>query len=232
MFGLVWEHLCAPPLRTGRQGRLNKAGFGYDEHRDCKWSRLVLIFVAALSGCLVLSVWVTNAKAEKGSPEKARKVFDLAKSAYATKDYDAAIRLASVAIDLCPDCGYSFYRFRGGLYCKVKADYLKAVEDFTKAIEQNDGPAIYYLRGDALLALGYTELAIQDYKRCLERTPNDGKVWYYLARAYALNGRKDLALQAIEQGLATGTHHAGKLIRLREAIERGTPIPDHAPCSN
>jgi len=80
--------------------------------------------------------------------------------------------------------------------------------------------------------MGLLEKGIKDYTTCLKYYPTDGKVWYYKARALALAGKTGEALQTIQRGFATKTHHWKKLEKLREAILNGDKIPYHVPCSN
>jgi predicted Zn-dependent protease len=82
------------------------------------------------------------------------------------------------------------------------------------------------------MALGYYQKASEDYLVFLRRAPKDGKVWSYLVEAYALMKRSDLALAAINRGLATGSHWSGKLKELQMQIMMGQKITPHRPFSN
>jgi len=147
-------------------------------------------------------------------------------------NYDVAITFATKAIRLNPG-SLGIYRLRG-IANGRKGKYPNAIKDFTYVLRRNPKhfSKIYYLRGDCFVAIGLLEMGIKDYTMCLKYNPLDGKVWYYKARALALAGKTTKALQTIQRGLATITHHRGKLEKLRKAILSGDKIPYHAPCSN
>jgi len=85
------------------------------------------------------------------------------------------------------------------------------------------------------MGLGYMQNAIEDYSAILKRYPgNDGsgKIWFYLAEALALTNRNDLAIKAIDNGCATGSHWCEAMKILREKIVSGEKIVPHKPFSN
>jgi tetratricopeptide (TPR) repeat protein len=147
-------------------------------------------------------------------------------------NYDVAIKFATAAIRLNPK-ELGAYRIRGLAQARKK-NYPSAIKDFTYVLRRNPKhfSKTYYLRGDCFVAIRLLEMGIKDYTTCLKYNPKDGKVWYYKARALALAGKTAEALQTIQRGFATKTHHRGKLEKLREAILSGDKIPYHAPCSN
>lgn len=147
-------------------------------------------------------------------------------------NYDVAIKFATTAIRLNPK-ELGVYRIRGLAHAH-KRNYPSAIKDFTYVLRRNPKrfSKTYYLRGDCFVAMGLLKMGIKDYTTCLKYNPTDGKVWYYKARALALAGKTTEALQTIQRGFATKTHHRGKLEKLREAILSGDKIPYHAPCSN
>jgi len=143
-----------------------------------------------------------------------------------------SIRKLNSAIKLSPGC-LECYRFRAKVWVTLK-NYKNAIRDYSQIlkIDPKKYPHVYYLRADCFTELGFYKQGIMDYTKCLKLMPKDGKVWYYRARSFALSGQFANALKDINQGLATGTHHARSLIKLREAILTGKPIPYHAPGSN
>lgn len=147
-------------------------------------------------------------------------------------NYDVAIKFATEAIRLNPGC-LDTYRTRGIAHAR-KGEYQRAIKDFTYVFRRKPirFSKTYYLRGDCFVALWLLEMGIKDYTTCLKYHPTAGKIWYYKARALALAGKTIEALQTIQRGFATKTHHRDKLEKLRAAILSGDKIPYHAPCSN
>jgi tetratricopeptide (TPR) repeat protein len=161
-----------------------------------------------------------------------QRLINEAKVCLENKNIKCSLQKISTAISLSPKC-IDCYRFRARIWVGMK-NYKNAISDYTKIlkIEPNKYPHVYYLRGDCFAEIGFYAQAIKDYTACLKLMPKDGKVWYYRARVFALSGQTKNALDDINKGLATGTHHSNSLIKLREAILRGAPIPYHAPGSN
>lgn len=159
-------------------------------------------------------------------------VMQLASQNLKKRNYDVALKFATAAIRLNPK-ELGAYRIRGCVYANKRL-YTKAIKDFTYILRRKPGhfSKTYYLRGDCFVAIGLLKLGIKDYTMCLKYNPMDGKVWYYKARALALAGMTTEALQTIQRGIATKTHHMGKLEKLRKAILSGDKIPYHTPCSN
>jgi tetratricopeptide (TPR) repeat protein len=179
----------------------------------------------------LFSFWLSTDLAN-ADDENIKILMNQAKICLSNKNIKCSLQKINRAIFLSPnniDC----YRFRAKIWIGLK-DYQNAIKDYTKIlnIKPSQYPHIYYLRGDCFTELGFFKQGIMDYSKCLKHFPNDGKVWYYRARAFALSGKFANALKDINRGLATGTHHANSLIKLREAIILGKPIPYHAPASN
>src|SRR5258708_2237434 len=82
---------------------------------------------------------------------------------------------------------------------------------YSRAIEHDGTNATAYgWRGQNYAALGYLDLAIQDYQRCLDIDPEYELCRLHLAVAYLYLGRTDDALRFYEMGLENGytRHHA------------------------
>ncbi|MCD4713263.1 MAG: tetratricopeptide repeat protein [Clostridiales bacterium] len=175
---------------------------------------------------------VQAASAETRTKARARTAMKLATQNFKKGNYDVAIKYTTTAIRLSPEY-LDAYRFRGSAHA-FKREYSSAIKDFTYVLRRKPKhfSTTYYLRGDCFVAIGLLERGIKDYTTCLKYNPKDGKVWYYKARALALSGKTVEALQTIQRGIATKTHHMGKLEKLQKAIFSGDKIPYHAPCSN
>ena len=185
-------------------------------------------------GCLLsFSLFTAHvALAETRVKAKALTAMQLAVQNLKKGNYDVAIKFATSVIRLNPK-ELGAYRIRGLSHAR-KRNYPSAIKDFTYVLRRNPKhfSTTYYLRGDCFVATGLLTVGIKDYTTCLKYNPKDGKVWYYKARALALAGRTAEALQTVQHGLATKTHHWKKLKKLRAAILSGDKIPYHAPCSN
>lgn len=61
----------------------------------------------------------------------------------------------------------------GAIYLDVKKDYKKAIEYFTKAVNMdNSWAAAYFARGYSYAKLGDKQMAINDYRKCLQIDEN------------------------------------------------------------
>ena len=192
------------------------------------------VTILILVGCLLGFGFFTAhiALAETRVKTRPLTAMQLASQNLKKGNYDVAIKFATTAIRLNPK-ELGAYRIRGLAHAH-KRNYPSAIKDFTYVLRRNPkrSSKTYYLRGDCFVAMGLLEMGIKDYTTCLKYIPKDGKVWYYKARAFALAGKTSEALQTIQRGIATKTHHMDKLEKLREAILSGDKIPYHAPCSN
>lgn len=149
------------------------------------------------------------------------------------------LQLCSEAIRLQPREVGTYYRC--GFILGRMGDYVSAVKNFSYVIK-NDGnggrlkyPAARKFRADCFMGLGMLQNAIDDYSHIVKQNPkgdSTGKIWFYLAEALALANRKDLALNAIEQGCATGSHWCERMRFLQAKILKGERIVPHQPLSN
>jgi len=190
----------------------------------------ILMLVGYLFSFSLFTIHV--ALAETRVKAKALTAMQLAVQNLKKGNYDVAIKFATSVIRLNPK-ELGAYRIRGLAHAH-KRNYPSAIKDFTYVLRRNPKhfSTTYYLRGDCFVAMGLLKMGIKDYTACLKYNPKDGKVWYYKARALTLAGKTTEALQTIQSGFATKTHHRGKLEKLRKAILSGDKIPYHAPCSN
>lgn len=61
-------------------------------------------------------------------------------------------------------------------------------------------------RGDLLLRLGQTALAVQSLEEAVSREPQMARSWFYLGQAYALGGRADLAEDGLRKAVQSRVH--------------------------
>ena len=154
-------------------------------------------------------------------------------------NHSVVLKLCNEAIRLQPREVGTYYRC--GLILGRMGDYVSAVKNFSYVIT-NDGnggrlkyPAARKFRADCFMGLGMLQNAIDDYSHIVKQNPkgdSTGKIWFYLAEALALANRKDLALNAIEQGCATGSHWCERMRFLQAKILKGEQIVPHQPLSN
>jgi tetratricopeptide (TPR) repeat protein len=169
---------------------------------------------------------------------KVRQLLNQAEAYNGMKAYPQAIAVYNRAIKLQPN-NLSLYYGRATSWGKM-GNYINAIRDFTTVIKHDRSgennkprfPHAWRFRADCFMALGYLSNAMADYSRFLRFSPKDGKVWSYLAEAYYLMGRRELALQAIQRGLETGPHWSKKLRKLQLQVLKGEKITPHKPLSN
>lgn len=190
----------------------------------------ILLLMGYLLSFVLLTAHAVSAETKVNA--RVRTAMQLASQNFKKGNYDIAIKFATTAIRLSPG-DLNAYRIRGIAHAHKK-NYPSAIKDFTYVLQRNPkrSSKTYYLRGDCFVAMRLFEMGIKDYTTCLKYNPTDGKVWYYKARALALAGKTAEALQTIQRGIATKTHHMGKLEKLWKAILSGDKIPYHQPCSN
>jgi len=169
------------------------------------------------------------------------KVNSLVKSAdsYARQgNIVVALQLYDQAIAMRPgDLGVYYQR---GLMLGRTGHYGSAINDFSLVIQKDESsrrrrfPSARKYRAEALVGLGQYQMAADEYKAQLRQSSSggNGKIWFYLAETYALLHRNDLALDAINRGVATGSHWSGKMENLRIKIITGQKIEPHKPFSN
>ena len=197
--------------------------------------RIFVLFIAvALSGLLLLGDNQCLAASEFSG-----KIGVLVKNAEAYSrqgNHSMALALYNQAIHLQPSNTGLYYR-RAAMFGRY-GDYLSAVNDLTRVIRADERnkkrkfPAARKFRAECFATLGLLEKAVAEYKLILRLNPKSGKLWYYLAETYAYMQRQDLAMSAIQKGLATKTHWSGNLIGLQARISTGEKISLHRPFSN
>jgi predicted Zn-dependent protease len=134
------------------------------------------------------------------------------------------------AIQLQPGNNQLYYR-RAMIMGRIGM-YAPAIREFSRFVHLKGYPHAVRFRGDCFMALNDMQSAARDYLSFLRKAPRDGKVWLYLAEAYALMGDKRSALEAINRGLAAGSHWSKALDELRTRILTNQAIRAHKPLSN
>ncbi len=146
------------------------------------------------------------------------------KEALALKYISEAIRLQPKRVEL--------YYKRAFILGKA-GQYVYAIKEFNRFVNLKEYPHAVAFRGDCFMAVGNYAQAAKDYTVFLREYPQSGKVWSYLAEAFALVGNQRAALQAIDRGLNTVARQwHGRLQSLRELILTNQRIIPHKPLSN
>ena len=151
-------------------------------------------------------------------------------------DYARALQMYNRAIEVAPGEPGLHYR-RAYVYGR-SGHYMSAINDLTMVIQADENnaklkfPAARKFRAECYAVSGLLSKAVEDYTFLLRKNPGSGKLWHYLAEVFAVMQRRDLALKAIERGLATNTHWNGKLKALQGRIMAGQKITLHPPFSN
>ena len=181
-----------------------------------------LVFVLLLTPKLCLP---------RSSSDKVKTLLEKAEIYSRRGNHYMALKLCNTALNIQPRNMDIYYR---QAFCFGRAgNYVNAIKDFTLVIKRDKSYShAPRFRADCLVALGNYRGAVADYLTFLRKHPKDGKVWSYLAETYALMGRSDLALRAVNKGLATGSHWSPRLKRIRNKILTGQKVVPHKPFSN
>jgi len=130
-------------------------------------------------------------------------------------DAQAGVDAVDMALRLDPNLSLA-YAVRGEVQgdmipSRGAVEWEDASESFSRAIEHDGTNATAFAwRAMDYAALGYFDLAIQDYQRCLDIDPAYELCRQHLAFVYLCLGRTDDALRFYEMGLENGytVHHA------------------------
>lgn len=150
-----------------------------------------------------------------------------------------ALGMYDRAIELKPGDVGLIYR-RAWIHGR-SGNYMGAIQDLTLVINADEKnpkrryPAARKFRAECFASAGFLHKAAEEYIALLRRNPGSkgsGKIWYYLAEVYAVMHRKDLAIKAIQRGIATGSHWGAKCKGLEKRIMAGRKITLHPPFSN
>lgn len=189
--------------------------------------------------CVAVAILVgASAGAENNGNEfYKKKLIQEANRCLSAADYVRAVQMATEAIKISPRDADG-YLFRARIWIRTKL-YANAIKDFTSAIQLagKQNAQYYRYRGDCWVELQQYDKGITDYTISLHLDPDLYKSLYYRARAYALAGQKEKALEDIQRGIdlaskGIGTHHKDWFLILREVITLNKPIPYNPPVSN
>jgi tetratricopeptide (TPR) repeat protein len=120
---------------------------------------------------------------------------------------------------------------RDGEFYLESGDYYKALDSYTRAINQNPGDSVAYLgRATAYLELGHLDMALDDYNAAVALLPNDAGVYVDRGLARELQGKYQLALEDYTKAIglnpsnASAYYHCGnaymELGNTSQAFER------------
>jgi len=141
-----------------------------------------------------------------------------------------ALSYMNKAIQLQPGNKDLYYR-RAFVMGRIGA-YSAAIQEFSRFVNMRGYGHAVRFRGDCFMALSDFRSASRDYLAFLRKAPGDGKVWLYLAESLALMGDRRSALEAVDRGLATGSHWSKALQNMKTKIMTNQMIKPHKPLSN
>lgn len=147
-----------------------------------------------------------------------------------------AVKFCDQAIQLRPNDLSLFYQRaliwgRGGFYTNAVKDLSLVIREDGQSTRRRF-PAARKFRAECFAVLGQMQRAVDEYKALLQENPQSGKLWYYMAEILAVMKRTAWALQAADRGIATGSHWAVRLEKLKNNILLGQEIKLHRPFSN
>lgn len=141
-----------------------------------------MIFVLFSLNCYAVDNLTAQQKEAKEWLEKAKDVDCI----------ELKIEYYTKAIELCPKHIFANY-IRGWAYSDL-GEYQKAIDDYSKAIEQLDpktnsvhkllGSFLYFKRAIAYIDLGEYQKAIDDYTKTIKLNPEDANAYYNRGLTY------------------------------------------------
>jgi len=112
------------------------------------------------------------------------------------------------------------FKVEGNNFLKA-ANYSKAIESYTKAIELNDGNAIYWLnRAIAKINMTNYESALEDAEAAITRDPNYTKAYYRKGQCLAALNRINDAIAAFEEAERRASSDPTLLQNIREQLRQ------------
>jgi tetratricopeptide (TPR) repeat protein len=132
----------------------------------------------------------------------ARTYADVAESLFQSGHREDAVRAMGQAIKQTPKNGF-LYTTRGR-YLLRGEEYVRALPDFTKAIEMDPSQRqdwIYRMRADCYVNLGNFQAAIADLKKAIALKPHD-EYYKMLGEVYYQLKRLDEAADSFSKGIA------------------------------
>ena len=131
-------------------------------------------------------------KAVKTEPLEAKNYFNWGVCLTRLRRYDEAIYAFKHAISLDRDNTYSYYNL-ADLY-RLTNNYAEAIVHYDVVIRKKpEFSRARFGKGLALYSLGRTEEALLEFLKAAELSPDDPKVYGFVAASYAKLGRQDKA---------------------------------------
>ena len=125
---------------------------------------------------------------------------DLSLSYYLDRQYDRAIEVAQMAIDLDPNFARAHFRLGQNLLKKKRFD--EAISEFKKAMALADDPPTYLAGlGQAYAAAGRTQEASQTIQQLIEISKSSYVPAYQIALIYANSGDKDHVFEWLDKAI-------------------------------
>lgn len=132
-----------------------------------------------------------------------------------TGSLDAAVKDLSSVIDMNPSSSdlYAAYVLRGTVYERNKED-IKALQDYTRAIEINPGSVdIHFRMGLVNRRLKNYEESIEDFCRVIELDAANGDAYYERGTTYAYLKDKDNVLKDFKSAARCGNSEAKEFLK-------------------
>jgi tetratricopeptide (TPR) repeat protein len=157
-----------------------------------------IFLLAAFSavGCGLIPAQSVSRPAESSLMQQVHQALDLAQHGKAEQAMSLALDLVAKHPDFAPALKLK------GMLLEESGQGSEAASAYEHALKLAPNDADLLLKvGIAKLAAGHNEEAIKLLQHCIRILPGDGDAQYYLAQAYHLDGKDDLALSAIRQSL-------------------------------
>ncbi|MFN2395125.1 MAG: tetratricopeptide repeat protein [Bacteroidales bacterium] len=122
------------------------------------------------------------------------------------KEFPAAIRDLTIAIELDPAFSDQAHYFRGVARYE-KSEYLEALDDLSVAIRINPDFVAYYQRGKVHMRLENYQSAVHDFDIALRLNPEFYEAWLYRGLAFYYLGDHDAAKRDMDYGRQYLTEH-------------------------
>lgn len=101
-----------------------------------------------------------------------------------SNDYDSAINLYKIALELSPNFAKAYFNIGVALYCKQ--NYVNAIEYYEKALENDisDIAKTYWYIGNAYMANKYLLEAIESFSKSINFKPTYAFAYFSMAMCY------------------------------------------------
>jgi len=125
---------------------------------------------------------------------------------FRAKNYEAAVKYFSKAIDVNPDEA-KLYHYRGLAYESCK-QHASAIKDYDKAIAlKPDAPEVHYSLGNIYNTLGNYDSALKNINQTLAHKPDHGKAYYLRGLIYSNRRQYKSAIDDFSKAIEHGENH-------------------------